>query len=143
MTKQKKRRVWRRSLAMLLVFALAFTCVDMSALAANGNDNIATYASSSSYQPLTVSSGYNADIVATSTNSSSSEYYKNTAAMDGSGTIGSTKYACLYSSAVSSSAGYLPSSRMINSTATSGLYWQMASYTSNNALKIMDPAAEL
>lgn len=91
-------------------------------------------AASVEYEHLTISSGFNADVVATSSTSSSSENYRNTDALDGSGTASSR--ACFYSSGFSSSSGYLPSDRIIKDSSNSALTWKLGSYTSDNALKL-------
>ena len=91
-------------------------------------------AASVKYEHLTISSGFNADVVATSSTSSSSENYRNTDALDGSGTA--SNKACFYSSGFSSSSGYLPSDRIIKDSSNSALTWKLGSYTSDNALKL-------
>lgn len=91
-------------------------------------------AASVKYEHLEIGSGFNADVVATSSTSSSLENYRNTDALDGSGTA-STK-ACFYSSGFSSSSGYLPSDRIIEDSSNSALTWKLGSYTSDNALKL-------
>ena len=91
-------------------------------------------AASVKYEHLTISSGFNADVVATSSTSSSLENYRNTDALDGSGTASSK--ACFYSSEFSSSSGYLPSDRIIKDSSNSALTWKLGSYTSDNALKL-------
>ena len=91
-------------------------------------------AASVTYENLTISSGFNADVVATSSTSSSLENYRNTDALDGSGTA--SNKACFYSSGFSSSSGYLPSDRIIKDSSNTALTWKLGSYTSKNALKL-------
>ena len=125
----KHQRIRKRICAWLLAIAMVVTGVNLP-----GNVMSVAAASNAKYEPLTVASGYNADIVATSTSSSSSEYYAKTAAMDNTGLA--SKGGCLYSYGANSSAGYLPADRIITSTATNGLTWKMAPYNGKNALKL-------
>lgn len=88
------------------------------------------------YEHMEIASGFNRDVVATSSTSGSAEHPKRTESLDmGYGTTSSSG-AVLYSSGFSSSSGYLPSDRVVSSKRTSGLSWKLGSYTSNNALKL-------
>lgn len=91
-------------------------------------------ASAAKYEHLTISSGFNADVVATSSNSGSQENYRYTASLDSSGTAATR--ACFYSSGYSSSSGYLPNNNTIVDRNNSALTWNLGSYTSNNVLKL-------
>ena len=91
-------------------------------------------ASAAVYEPLTISSGFNADVVATSSTKTNAEGINNTDSLDSSGKAGSR--ACFYSSGFSSSTGYLPSNRIITDSSNSSLKWELGSYTGKNALKL-------
>lgn len=99
-----------------------------------GTKPVLVQAASVKYEHLTISSGFNADVVATSSTSGSSEYYSNTDALDGSGNASGK--ACFYSSGFSTSSGYLPSNRIVTDKSDSALTWELGSYTSDNALKL-------
>lgn len=88
------------------------------------------------YEHMEIADGFNRDVVATSSSSGSTEHPTRTESLDmGYGTT-SSKGAVLYSSGFSSSAGYLPSDRIVKSKTISGLSWKLGSYTNNNALKL-------
>lgn len=99
-----------------------------------GSKPMKVQAAGATYEPLTISSGFNADVVTTSSSASSTEGYKNTDALDGSGKAASG--ACFYSYGFSSSSGYLPSDRIVKDSSNSSLTWKLGSYTEKNALKL-------
>ena len=84
-----------------------------------------------SYEPMAIKSGFNYDVIATSGESPAS-----TQSIDAPcGVSAGTKYACFYTTALYSTGGF-PLNGVITSQMTSGLNWQLGSYTSNNALKL-------
>jgi hypothetical protein len=88
-------------------------------------------ASAQTYQPLTISSGFNADVIA---NGSGSAALSSTQAVD----IANFSLAAqnfVNPSNVSPTNG-VPSTGLINSAATPGLSFQLASFTGNNDLRI-------
>ena len=92
--------------------------------AVNYDDQIAVFAGSGvKYEPLTVVSGFNADIVWTAGESQPSG-----ALMDGDG-------ASLYSVSQRSTGG-IPDNGIITSCQNSNLKWQIADFKSNNALRL-------
>lgn len=116
------------------ILSVVMTVCMMCAVFVGTKPVLVQAAASVKYEHLTISSGFNADVVATSSTSSSLENYRNTDALDGSGTA--SNKACFYSSGFSSSSGYLPSDRIIKDSSDSALTWKLGSYTSDNALKL-------
>lgn len=89
------------------------------------------------YQPLTVSSGYNQDVIANGTGAAASS---TTSDIDNSG------YAFLSAdyranSASSAPAYSLPANGVITSLANSSVVFNLAPYTGNNALKLVEDAS--
>lgn len=119
-----KRREKKRGISVLLA-----TCLMCSIVA--WAQPIEAYAAAK-YEPLIVASGFNYDVVR-----ESSETWGATESLDQAcGTkSGSKNCACLYTKNVYSTGG-LPENRQIISESTSGLTWQLGSYTSKNALKL-------
>lgn len=119
-----KRREKKRGISVLLA-----TCLMCSIVA--WAQPIEAYAAAK-YEPLIVASGFNYDVVR-----ESSETWGATESLDQAcGTkSGSKNCACLYTKNVYSTGG-LPENRQIMSERTSGLTWQLGSYTSKNALKL-------
>jgi len=89
-------------------------------------------ASAQTYQPLTVSSGYTADVIANSTGSAS---------LSTSQPVDNANFAFMSNdflpATITTPPSYgLPATGLINSLATTGLTFQMASLSSNNSLRI-------
>lgn len=84
------------------------------------------------YEPLTVSSGYNYDVIC-----DYGESWTATESLDQAcgTTSGKANHACLYTVNKNSTGG-LPTNREITSMRTSGLKWKLGSYTDKNALKL-------
>lgn len=120
---------WRKRLLSMGVAA----CMVCSVFV--GMEPITVHASTAAkYEPLAISNGFNADVVATSSTASNAEGINNTDSLDGSGKSGSK--ACFYSKSYSSTAGYLPDNRVVVDSSNSSLTWQLGSYTAKNALKL-------
>lgn len=119
-----KRREKKRGISVLLA-----TCLMCSIVA--WAQPIEAYAAAK-YEPLIVASGFNYDVVR-----ESSETWGATESLDQAcgKKSGQKDHACLYTTNVNSTGG-LPTNRQIGSQRTSGLTWQLGSYTSSNALKL-------
>lgn len=123
-----KRREKKRIMSIMLV--LGILCSGLA-----GVEPIKTQAATAAkYEHLTVSSGFNADVVATSSTTTNAEGINYTASLDSGGTAGTR--ACFYSKNYSTSSGYLPTDNIIVDRGNNALTWKLGSYTSNNVLKL-------
>lgn len=116
------------------ILSAVMTVCMMCAMFVGTKPMLAQAAASVTYENLTISSGFNADVVVTSPTSTNAEGINNTDSLDSSGkTSGGASF---YSSSYSTTPGYLPSNRIIKDSSNSSLTWQLGSYTAKNALKL-------
>ena len=140
---QKKKFSMKKISKKMLCCGLT-ACVSAVCLVTSFVANAAS-SNNEKYEPLIVKSGFNTDVVATAngaySDSTSREGWAYTSALDNTASLPRSKNAranaCLYSRSTNyKSTGYLPDDGIIKSTATSGLYWQLADYKSKNNLRL-------
>lgn len=119
----KKDSLKKILLCMLLMISLALSTI-LPVQAVNESE----------FQEINIASGYNADVIATSSLSNDVESYHNTDAIDGLGKA--ERKACFYSKTAANEEGYLPDNGIVSSSTIEGLTWQLAPYTSNNAMRL-------